>query len=165
MATTEQIQNLRRRLQDFYDKDGAQLVAADQAFSDDELNHLIDDGFTEASDGARSALNGTGADGPMAMIIARADGLLQLAQDESRRVKWSINNKTVDDTEASKRLIEIARELRMRYKDHRARGLQRELSDKVNRPTGSILRLNDTTAYHNDRQFVNRDTRRNTPRR
>ena len=165
MATTEQIQNLRRRLQDFYDKDGTQLAAADQAFSDDEMNHLIDDGYTEASDGERSYLTGSGADGPMAMMIARADGLLQLAQDESRRTKWSINNKTVDDTEAPKRLIEIARELRQRYKDHRARGLQKELSNLSARPTGGMLTLNNTVPPAGARDFANRDVRRNTPRR
>ncbi len=165
MATVIQIGNLRRRLQDFYDKDGNLLVSTDHAFADDELNVLIDDGFAEATDGARTALTLNAVDLPLAMMLARADGLLQLAQDESRRLKWEVNNKIIDNTDAAKRLIEIARELRQRYNAHRDRLLKKELSDKVERPTGGVLRLNDSVDLHLNRDFNNRDVSRNKPRR
>lgn len=166
MATTEQILKLRRKLQDFYDQNGTQLTDALQAFKDDEIGDLVDDAFSEVSLGQRNYLTASAEDTPLAMIIARADGLLMIAQDQSRRTKWDINNKVIDGTETPKRLIEIARELRQRYNDHVNRKLKREVEVGLEaRPTGGILRLNDTVPTAASRNFNNKDVRRNTPRR
>lgn len=166
MATTEQIHKLRRKLQDFYNNAGVQLTQALQAFADDELKDLIDDAFSEVSLGTRTYLTAIDEDTPLAMLIARADGCLMLAQDESRRTKWEVNRKIIDGTETPKRLIEVARELRTRYNDHVNRKLKRELDVGLEaRPTGGILRLSDSVKTQISRDFDNKDVRRNLPRR
>jgi len=166
MATTEQIIKLRRKLQDFYDQAGAQLTEANQAFKDDELNDLIDDAFSEVSLGSSTATTASAEEVPLAMLVARADGCLMLAQDESKRTKWDINNKVIDGTETPKRLIDIAKELRARYNDHVNRKLKREEGVGLEaRPTGGLMNINPTVPLHRDRDFNNRDVKRNQPRR
>lgn len=164
MATVAQITKCRRLLQDMYDGEGVQLTTATQAFADDELNDLIDDAFAEVTEGSRTALTAVPADTPLAMLIARADGILMIAQDETRRKKWEINNKVIDDTNSAKGLIAIAKELRQRYESHKKRQLDRDLNDKTERPAGGVLHLNPTVDYHYNRDFDNRDVRRNRPR-
>lgn len=166
MATTEQILKLRRKLQDFYDQDGIQLEDSQRAFHDDELNDLLDDAISEVSLGQRDETSFVAEDIPLAMLIARADGCLMIAQDESRRTKWEINNKVIDPSETPKRLIEIAKELRTRYNDHVNRKLKRDVEVGLeSRPTGGLLTINPTVTPHYNRDFNNRDVRRNTPRR
>jgi len=165
MALTEQKFKLRRLLQDLYDRDGTQLTESNRAFQDDELDDLIECAAVEVTEGLRSVSQLTGPDLALVMLVARSDGVLMLAQDEARRKKWNINNKTIDSTETPKRLIEIARELRMRYQGHKDRSLKKELEDGLNRPTGGILRLNDTVPLSTARDFNNSDVRRNKPRR
>ena len=164
MATTEQIFKIRRKLQDFYGQDSVQLLQTEQAFHDDELADLVDDAFVEVTLGARTSASGTPEDTPLAMLLARADGCLMLAQDESRRTKWEINNKIIDGTESAKRLIEVARELRTRYNDHVNRKLKREVEVGLEaRPTGGLMTINPTVPYHYNRDFATRDVRRNQP--
>ncbi len=165
MATAEQRMKLRRKLQDLYDNDGDQLTNSTQAFQDDELDDLIEEGFGEATDGARTSSQASGDALSLAILLARADGLLMLAQDEAKRKKWELNNDVIDDTGHPKRLIEIATELRRRYESHRDRKQQLVLESKENRPTGGVLKFNDTVSTTASRNFNNRDTRRNTPRR
>lgn len=165
MATTAQIDKLRRKLQDFYDQAGAVLQSSDQAFNDTELGELIDDGFLEVSLGERTSVTAIAEDGPLADLLARVDGLLMLAQDESRRTKWDINNKVVDPTKTSDQLIACSRELRSRYDQHMNRKLKRDSGAGLDaRPAGGILRFNNTVASVGARDFNNKDIRRNTPR-
>ena len=156
---------LRRKLQDLYDDANVLLAAAKQAFTDDEVNDLIDDAFVEVSDGKRTSTTPAADDVPLAMLVSRADGVLMLAQDESRRQKWEMNNKIVDGTEGAKRLIDVAKELRQRYKEHRDRTLKAQVEGVVERPIGGQMIMNATVAASSARDFNNRDVRRNMPRR
>jgi len=165
MALTAQIQSLTRKLQDFYDKLGKQLTNPNQAFTDDELDDLINQAFLEVTEGARTAELGNGEDQSLAFMVAKADGILMLAQDEAKRKRWEFNQNIIDDTGYPKRLIDIARELRMRYEKHQDRKLQKILENKQVVATGGLFTINSTTPLHQDRKFDNKDVKRNKPKR
>ena len=167
MADTTVLMRLRRLLQDLYGQDGSQLAQSAQAFADDELADLYDNAVTEASDGKRGAATATSLDSALAMLIARADGLLMLAQDSARRHLWTVNNKTLDEDNISGKLVAIARELRQRYTEHQNRTLKREIEDLTDSSVtpGGTLVFNNSTPLHSDRDFSNRDVNRNQPRR
>jgi len=162
MATTAQIIKLRKKIQDFYDKrSGAQLNEGDFAFKDDELFDIIDDAVAEATDGLATAEDISAYHESLSMLIARADAILQIAQDESRRIKWQTNNEIVDPTKVGENLLNIAKELRQRFKDSRDRKLKENVEGVANRPAGGNLRFNDSVKTHGERNFDNRTVQRN----
>ncbi|MAE83249.1 MAG: hypothetical protein CMB80_10970 [Flammeovirgaceae bacterium] len=163
MATQSQIQKLRRKVQDFYSKrTGAVLTASQQAFKDEELEDILDDAFAEATDGASDASNANSVDTAMAILLARSDAILQIAQDEARRVLWQVNNEIIDPTNISSSLVEVARTLQQRFENYRARKLREEIAGVTNRPIHGRLDFNTTVAPYVNRDFNNRTVRRNT---
>lgn len=162
MATTAQILKLRRKIQDFYNKrTGAQLTEAEFAFKDDELFDIIDDAAAEATDGAATAESLDSYQESLCMLLARADAILQIAQDESRRIKWQSNNEIVDPSKVGESLLNVAKELRMRFQESRNRKLKENIESVSNRPAGGNLRFNDTVKTHSERNFDNRTVNRN----
>jgi hypothetical protein len=162
MAETITIHKLRRLLQDFYDADGVQLSASDQAFADDEIADLYDNALLEVQDIAPSSSSA----GALAINVAKADGLLMLAQDAARRHKWEVNNKVVDEDNISEKLVSIAREIRLRYQEHQRIRLKKELED-LSTPDvtpGSTLVFNNTVDAHRDRNFGGNNVKRNQAR-
>jgi hypothetical protein len=166
MATEVQIERLRRNINDIYDKDGNFLLEADQTFVDSELSDILDAAFVEVSEGLRTYETAVGEDIPLGYLVAKADAILQIAQDEARRIKWSVNNKVIDPTTVSARLIKIAEQLRLRYKDHMDRKLSAKQEGVTNQNCGTKLTFNTTVSAHSERKFdnTNRNIRRNQPR-
>jgi len=156
---------LRINLQDYVDKDGNLLKVGQQTFTDSEIDALIENAFLEVSEGNSQSENSDPKYSPLANLIARSDGLLMIATDEARRIKWTVNNKVFDETDVSKRLIDIARELRARYSAAKDRELKRIVEGVVNRNSGTMMTFNNTVTSHLNRDFNNRDVRRNKPRR
>lgn len=162
MATAAQILKLRRKLQDYYSKrTGAVLSSSEYAFTDVELTDLIDDAFAEVSDGEADADTGTALHEAMAMIVSRVDGLLMIAQDEARRLKWQTNNEINDPTAIADNLVKVAKQLQDRYEQYKKRKLQEELAGITGRPTGGVLTFNSTVPLHLNRNFDNATVRRN----
>ena len=160
--TQQQVQKLRRKIQDFYSKrDGSVLGSSNQAFKDDELEDILEDAYIEVTDGARTAATATAHDTAMAMILGRADAILQVAQDEARRVRWQTNNEIIDPTMIARNLIAAARELRMRYEGYRKRKLEEKVEGVENRPSGGLARFNSGIKTHEERNFNNATVRRN----
>ena len=166
MAETIEIHTLRRVLQDWTGENGVMLAESAHAFADDELSDLYDNAIIEVSDGAATASTATPIYRSLAFTVARADGLLMLAQDTARRHKWSINNKVVDEDNISEKLVSIARELRLRYTEHQRRALTRDIENLESpdiTPGGTVV-FNSTAAQTSARNFNNRDVKRNTPK-
>jgi hypothetical protein len=162
VATTAQVQKLRRKVQDFYSKrTGTELDASQFAFKDEELEDIIDDAFAEVTDGARSASDATSLDTAMAMLLSRADAILQIAQDEARRLKWQKNNEIVDPQFVATSLVQVAKALQQRYENYRKRKLEAEIEGVSTRPSGGRLDFNTTVSPAIDRNFDNRTVKRN----
>jgi len=162
MATTAQIQKLRRKAQDFYSaRTGDQLTASEQAFKDDELADIIDDAAAEATDGASSADTLGAKDEALTMLLARADAMLQIAQDEARRIKWQTGNEIQDPSKVAENLVMVANSLQRRYSQARDRALKEEIEGITSRPTGGRLNFNDTVKPYYERNFDNATVRRN----
>lgn len=160
MATALQLHNLRVKLNDFTDKDGNILEPNQQAFRDTELDTIYDDAANEVNDHTTPlTLQGEA----WAMLVARADGILLLAHDESRRLQWTINNKTVNETGVSKGLTDIARELRLRYENAKNRQQALAISMTAPRPASARMDFNNTVKPHSARNFDNMDVKRNSP--
>ena len=164
MATSNHRERLRVLLQDYTDRDGNILGGGQQAFQSSELDILIDSAFLEATDGRRDSSNASGDDEALALMLARIDGILMIAQDESRRIKWVINNKVIDESTVAPTLINIAAELRRRYESHKKLKVEEKVEGVTNTNSGGVLHFNDTTAAHFERNFNNADVRRNRPR-
>lgn len=163
MATTAQIEKLRRLLQDFYNKrTGAALVAGEYAFTDTEIGDIIDQGFLEVSDGERTSSTGTARDEVYALIIARADGIMMIAQDEARRIKWQTNNVIIDPSKIAENLMSVAKALLQKYENMKKRELDAAKAGIVSRPTGGNLRFNDTITRHYERNFNSATVQRNS---
>lgn len=162
MATTAQIEKLRRKIQDYYDaRTGAVLTTTDWAFQDDELEDIIDDASAEATDGAAAAADLSAKQEAWMMLLARADAMLQIAGDEARRIRWQTGNKIQDPTQVAGNLVKVAEALQKRYRDARDRELKEEIAGVGSRPTGGNLRFNDTVKKHCERNFDNATVRRN----
>lgn len=165
MATTAQIQKLRRKVQDFYSaRTGAQLTASEQAFKDDELADIIDDAAAEATDGDAAAQDLSPKQESLTMLLARADAMLQIAQDEARRIKWQTGNEIQDPSRVAENLVMVATALQRRYKDARDRALKEEIEGVSSRPTGGRMSFNSTVKGHYERNFNNSSTKRNRSR-
>ena len=165
MATNAQIQKLRRKIQDFYSKrTGAELSASEQAFKDDELQDIIDDAFAEVTDGLRDANEANALDEAMMILVARADAILQIAQDEARRIKWQVNNEIIDPESIAKNLLEVAKALQQRYENYRKRKLQEEINGiSVKTSPGSRMDFNSSVTSGSERNFDNSVVNRNRP--
>ena len=163
MVLTRDIHNLRRKLQDFYDRNGNQLTDAQQAFHDDELIALLEDSFAEATAGSATSSSADALQRAKAILLARVDGLLMIAQDEGRRVKWSLNNKVVDPSMVAGNLVKVANELRGRYDKMADRELTREVEGVENRNSGGRMDLSSTNQPHINRNFNNSVVKRNKP--
>lgn len=162
MATTAQIQKLRRKIQDFYNaRTGAQLTESEQAFKDDELADIIDDAAAEATDGSATAESLNSKQEAWTMLLSRADAMLQIAGDEARRIRWQTGNEITDPTQVAPNLVKIAEALQKRYSDARKREIEEEIAGIGSRPTGGNLRFNDTIKRHCERNFDNATVRRN----
>lgn len=162
MATTAQIQKLRRKVQDFYSaRTGSQLTAAEQAFKDDELADIIDDAAAEATDGAASADTMGARDEALTMLLSRADAMLQIAQDEARRIKWQTGNEIQDPSKVAQNLVLVANSLQRRYSQARDRALKEEIEGVSGRPTGGRMNFNSTVKPYYERNFDNSSVRRN----
>lgn len=163
MATAHQIEKLRKKLQDAYNKrTGAPLTASEYAFNDDELADIINDASAEVTDGLTSAEDLTTHSEAMMILVARADAILQIASDEARRIKWSNNNEAVDPSEVAKNLIAVSKELIARYKAHRDRVQQNIIAGVANRPSGGLMTFNGSVRSNSDRNFNNATVRRNS---
>lgn len=165
MATAEQIERLRRNINDYSDKDGNPLPITEQTFTDEELTDILDAAFLEVSEGAYTADTVTGEYISLGFLVAKIDAILQIAQDEARRIKWSVNNKVVDPSTVSTRLTNIAEQLRLRYKEHMGRKLAAKEEGVTNPNCGSVITFNTTVGLHSTRKFdnTNKNIRRNTP--
>lgn len=156
------VQKLRRHIQDFYSKQtGEQLGETEYAFKDEELEDILTDAFAIATDGARDSASATPLDMAMAMLLARWSALLQIAGDESRRVKWQINNEVIDPSSVAENLERVAKSLYAAYEAYRKRTLEAEVKGVATRPTGGRLDFNDTVKRHYERNFDNATVRRN----
>lgn len=163
MATAAQIAKLRRKVQDYYNKRTGQLLTAGEyAFTDDELTDIIDDAAAEATDGAATAESMSPLQESWCMILSRADAILQIAQDESRRIKWQTNNEIIDPSAVGDSLVKVAEALRKRYEDARKRKLEQEIKGVSVRPTGGVMSFNSTVKPYYERNFDNQTVRRNT---
>lgn len=163
MATTAQIQKLRRKAEDFYNKrTGQPLTADEQAFKDDELADIFDDAVAEATDGAATPETLDAKQEAWAMLLARADAMLQVAQDEARRIRWQTGNEIQDPTQVAPNLVRVAEALQKRYHQARERQLKEEIEGVTNRPTGGRMDFNTTTPRHCDRNFNNATVKRNS---
>lgn len=163
MATVAQVQKLRRKVQDFYNKRTRELLTADeQAFHDDEIEDIIDDASAEVTEGAATAESLTPLQESWMMIVARADAILQIAQDEARRIRWQTNNEIVDPTMVASNLVRVADSLSKRYKEAKDRELKKEIEGVDSRPAGSNMKFNSTVKGHYERNFDNRTVRRNS---
>lgn len=162
MATTAQIQKLRRKIQDFYNKRTREQLSSDeQAFHDEELEDIIDDASAEVSDGASNAESLSALHESWMILLARADAILQIAQDEARRIKWQMNNDVVDPSNVAINLVRIAETLQKRYKDARDRQLKENVEGVTNRPTGNLMNFNSTVRSNSERNFNNATVNRN----
>lgn len=165
MATSAQILKLRRKIQDYYSaRTGEVLTTGEQAFKDDELEDIIDDAAAESTDGGSTAADLTPKDEALTMILARADAMLQIAQDEARRVKWQTGNEIQDPSKVAENLVMVAEALRRRYKDARDRALREEIAGVGSRPTGKNMHFNDTVKRNYERNFDNGTVKRNRSR-
>lgn len=163
MATTAQIQKLRRKIQDFYNpQTNAQLTSDQQAFQDDELADIIDDAVAEVTDGAQLAENIDPKFEAWAMMLARADAMLQIAIDEARRIKWETGNEVQDPSQVAPNLISIAKALQSRYKDARDRELKEAIAGIASRPAGGKMVFNSSVKSNSTRNFNNPTVRRNS---
>lgn len=164
MATAQQIHNLRSRINDLNDKITNQpLDPSKRAFTDDELINIIDDAASEASNGAATAEQLNPLQSARMILLARADAILQIAQDESRRIKWAANQESIDPSSIAENLISVAKELRERYNEALDRDLRAKIAGVANpTSTGGVMNFNDTVRPHSERNFNNRTVRRNT---
>lgn len=163
MATVAQIQKLRRKIQDAYNaRTGDPLTASEQAFKDDELADIIDDAIAEATDGEATAATVNSKQEAWAMLLSRADAMLQIAGDEARRIRWQTGNEIQDPTSVAPNLVRIAEALQKRYKQARDLAFQEAKEGITSRPIGSNLRFNDSIKRHYERNFDNRTVRRNS---
>lgn len=163
MATAAQISKLRRKIQDYYNKrTGQPLVTGEFAFTDDELTDIIDDAAAEVTDGSATAEEMGPLQESWCMLLSRADAILQIAQDESRRIKWETNNEVVDPSNVADNLVKVADSLRSRYEDARQRKLKEAIEGISVRPTGGVLGFNSTVKPYYERNFDNPTVRRNT---
>lgn len=163
MATVAQISKLRRKVQDFYNKrTGQPLAPSEFAFTDDELIDIIDDAAAEATDGNSSADSMSPLQESWCMLLSRADAILQIAQDESRRIRWETNNEVVDPSNVADNLVKVADSLRKRYEDARQRVLKQAIEGVTVRPTGGVMTFNNTVKPYYERNFDNQTVRRNT---
>jgi len=162
MASTAQIHKLRRKLEDFYNKrTGDQLTTAEQAFKDDEINDIIDDAIAEATDGEADYTSVSQYQLSLALILGRADGVLQVAQDEARRIRWQTNNEINDPSMVAANLVRVAEALQKRYAQARDRDLKKLIEGVDNRPTGAAMKFNGTVKANSERNFNNRTVNRN----
>ena len=162
MATTQQIQKLRRKIQDFYNaRTGVALTESEQAFKDPELADIIDDAAAEATDGAAAAEGLDTKQEAHTMLLARADAMLQIAGDEARRIRWQTGNEIQDPTQVASNLVKIAETLQKRYAQARDRELKEEIAGVGSRPTGGNMRFNTTVKNHCERNFDNATVKRN----
>ena len=151
------------KLQDFYDKRTNQPITSGQyAFNDEELENIINDSAAEATDGTATAEQMNSLQEAWCMLLARADAILQIAQDESRRLKWQMNNEIVDPSNIAENLVKVSEQLAKRYAQARDRQLKADIENVANRPTGGILSMNDSVKPHYQRNFNNQTVRRNT---
>ena len=165
MATAAQISKLRRKIQDFYNaRTGAELTSGEQAFKDAELDDIIDDAAAEATDGASLSANLSAKDEALTMLIARADAMLQIAQDEARRIRWQTGNEIQDPTKVAENLVMVAEALQRRYKEARDRALKEEIAGVGSRPTGGRMNFNSTVKGNYERNFDNGTVKRNRSR-
>ena len=165
MATTAQIQKLRRKVQDFYNaRTGSQLTASEQAFKDDELADIIDDAAAEATDGASSASDLGAKDEALTMLLSRADAMLQIAQDEARRILWQTGNEIQDPSRVAQNLVMVADALQRRYSQAKNRSLKEEIEGISSRPTGGRMHFNSTVKGYYERNFDNGTIKRNRSR-
>jgi len=163
MATTVQVQKLRRKIQDFYSKrTGQPLGPSEYAFADEELFDIIDDAAAEATDGTANAESMNALQESWCMLIARADAILQIAQDEARRIKWQANQEIVDPSNVAQNLVEVVKALQQRYSEARQRQLTAKIEGISERSTGGMLNFNSTVQPHYQRNFDNSTVRRNT---
>lgn len=162
MATANQISKLRRKIQDYYNKrTGEPLVTGEYAFTDAELTDIIDDAAAEATDGSSTADQMNPLQESWCMLLSRADAILQIAQDESRRIRWETNNEVVDPSNVGDNLVKVAEALRRRYEDARKRKLEEEIKGVSVRPTGGVMGFNSTVKPYYERNFDNQTVRRN----
>lgn len=165
MATAAQIAKLRRKIQDFYNaRTGAELGTSEQAFRDVELEDIIDDAAAEVTDGASTAATIGAGDTPLMMLVARADAMLQIAQDEARRIRWQTGNEIQDPTKVAENLVMVAEALQRRYKEARDRDLKREIEGVGGRPTGGRMDFNSTVKKYHERNFDHGTIKRNRSR-
>lgn len=163
MATAAQVQKLRRKIQDFYSKrTNLPLTPSEYAFADEELFDIIDDAAAEATDGSSGADSMNALQESWAMLIARADAVLQIAQDEARRIKWQANQEIVDPTKVAENLVAVAKALQDRYREARQRQLTAKIEGINERSTGGMLNFNSTVKPHYQRNYDNSTVRRNT---
>lgn len=165
MATTAQIQKLRRKIQDFYNKrTGACLSEDEQAFTDDELEDIFNDAAAEATEGASTAEQLDAYEESLSMLIARSDAMLQIAQDEARRIRWQTGNEIQDPTQVAPNLVRVAETLQKRYGQAKDRKLKKDIegiANKASGNTGGTLTFNTTVSQHSDRNFNNATVKRN----
>lgn len=163
-ATPAHINELRRKIQDFYNaRTGQILTSAQQAFTDTELGEIFDSAVAEATDGKSTAATVDSYQKSIAMLLARSDAMLQIAQDEARRIKWQTGNEVQDPSTVAPNLVKVAESLLKRYQQARDRKFKEEQVGITNRPTGGNLTFNDTVRTHYSRNFDNRTVRRNMP--
>lgn len=163
MATTAQIEKLRRKIQDYYNpQTNVALTSDEQSFQDDELTDIIDDAAAEVTDGASTSDQLDAKHEAWMMLLARADAMLQIAQDEARRIKWQTGNEIQDPTSVAPNLVAVAKTLQQRYKDARDRALKEEIAGIGSRPTGGNMRFNTSVKSYSERNFNNAAVRRNT---
>lgn len=162
MATAEQIHKLRSKINDLNDKiTNEPLDPSKRAFTDDELINIIDDAAAEVSDGSANAENLNALQNSRMLLLARADAILQIAQDESRRIKWQANQESIDPSSIAENLIAVAKELRQRYNEARDRELKAQIAGVANRNAGGVMTMNDTVRPHYERNFRSQTVRRN----
>lgn len=163
MATN--VEELRRKVQDYYNaRTGTVLSASEQAFTDTELEEIFDSAVAEATDGEATSATITLYQKSLAMLIARSDAMLQIAQDEARRVKWQTGNEVQDPSQVAPNLVKVAESLQKRYEQARDRKFKEEQVGITNRPTGGTLKFNDTVKGHYERNFNNATVNRNRSR-
>jgi hypothetical protein len=165
VATEAHINELRRKVQDFYNaRTGAILTTEQQAFTDTELGEIFDSAVAEATDGEATAATINPFQKSLAMLLARADAMLQVAQDEARRIKWQTGNEVQDPSQVAPNLVKVAESLQKRYQQARERKFKEEQVGITNRPTGGTLKFNDTVKGHYERNFNNATVNRNKSR-
>jgi len=166
MASAEQILKLRRRINDYYDANGSVLPSDDQTFTDDELSEVLDDAISEVTEGESDYSDVSDEDFSIAMLVARSDCLLMIAQDQARKTRWQVNNKVVHANQVSENLTKIAQELRRRYEGIMDRKLKAKIEGVSKSNTGGVLRFNTTTKTYSDYKFdsTNKNIKRNQPK-